>query len=254
MPLDYSHKSKKLTVLAINYADFVMTRHDQARAKHGGVRGTDGAMLTLPMLNLIGTKLSVSKDMMRIMKNLLLLSAALVSSGLCLAQDMGRVVSTTPVIQQVGVPRKVCSNEQVAVPQQKSGAGALMGAIAGGAMGNAVGGGGGKAAATMIGIFGGAVVGDRIEGAPETQVQNVQHCGMQTFYESRTVAYNVAYEYAGKHYSVQMPYDPGPSIALQITPIVSGARTAAPAVQEIGPEPVYVQPPVVEYRHGYRRY
>jgi len=188
------------------------------------------------------------------MKKLLLLSAALVSSGLCLAQDMGHVISSTPVIQQVGVPRKVCTNEQVAIQQPKSGAGALMGAIAGGAMGNAVGGGGGKAAATMIGIFGGAVVGDRIEGASETQVQNVQHCTMQTFYENRTVAYNVDYEYAGKHYSVQMPYDPGPSIALQITPVVSGARTASPVIQEVSPQQVYVQPAVIEYRQGYRRY
>ena len=188
------------------------------------------------------------------MKKILLLSAALIYSGLCLAQDMGRVMTTTPVIQQVGVPRKVCTNEQVAVQPPKSGAGALMGAIAGGAMGNAVGGGGGKAAATVLGIFGGAIVGDRIEGAPETQAQTVQHCTMQTFYENRTVAYNVAYEYAGKHYSVQMPYDPGPTIALQITPVVSGARPASPVMQEVNPQPVYVQPPVVEYRQGYRRY
>ena len=188
------------------------------------------------------------------MKKLLLLTAALVSSGLSFAQDVGRVMSTTPVIQQVGVPRKVCSNEQVAIQQPKSGAGALMGAIAGGAMGNAVGGGSGKAAATMLGIFGGAVVGDRIEGAPETQSQTVQRCSMQTFYENRTVAYNVAYEYAGKHYSVQMPYDPGPTIALQITPVVSGARTASPVMQEVSPQPVYVQPQMIEYRQGYRRY
>jgi uncharacterized protein YcfJ len=90
-------------------------------------------------------------------------------------------------------------------------------------MGNAVGGGSGKAAATMIGILGGAVVGDRIEGAPESQVQDVQRCRTQTFYENRTVAYNVLYEYADKHYSVQMPYDPGSTLQLQITPVVSGA-------------------------------
>ena len=188
------------------------------------------------------------------MKKLLLLAASLASSGLCLAQDMGRVISSTPIFQQVGVPRKVCTTEQVAVQQPKSGAGALMGAIAGGAMGNAVGGGSGKTAATMLGIFGGAVVGDRIEGAPETQIQNVQHCSMQTFYENRTVSYNVTYEYAGKHYSVQMPYDPGPSIALQITPVVTGTSTASPVMQEVSPQPGYSQPPVIEYRQGYRRY
>ena len=171
-----------------------------------------------------------------------------------MAQDMGRVISASPVIQQVSVPRKVCSNEQVTVQQPKSGAGALMGAIAGGAMGNAVGGGNGKVAATMLGIFGGAVVGDRIEGGPEAQVQNIQHCAVQNFMENRTVAYNVAYEYAGKHYSVQMPYDPGPSIQVQITPVIAGPQSAPPANAQGYPQPVYSQPPMVEYRQGYRRY
>ena len=161
------------------------------------------------------------------MKKLLLLSAALASSGLTLAQqEQARVVSTTPIIQQVTVPRQVCSPEQVTTQQPKSGAGALMGAIAGGAMGNAVGGGSGKAAATVLGLIGGAAVGDSIEGSPQSQTQTVQRCRMQNFYENRTVAYNVAYEYAGKQYSVQMPYDPGPTIALQITPVVSNSHIA----------------------------
>jgi uncharacterized protein YcfJ len=188
------------------------------------------------------------------MKKILLLSTALMSSGLCLAQDMGRVISAAPVIQQVSVPRKVCTNEQLSVQQPKSGAGAIMGAIAGAAIGNAVGGGSGKAASTMIGVLGGAVVGDQIEEAPAPQVQTAQRCSTQTFFENRTVAYNVAYEYAGKQYSVQMPYDPGPTIALQITPVISGSRTATPAIQEAIPQQIYVQPPIIEYRHGYRRY
>lgn len=165
------------------------------------------------------------------MKKLLLLSAALVSCGLSLAQEQGQVISSTPVVQQVAIPRQVCTNEQVAVQQSKSGAGALMGAIAGGAMGNAVGGGSGKAAATVLGIIGGAAIGDNIEGSPQTQFQNVQRCRTQTFYENRVVAYNVAYEYAGRQYSVQMPYDPGPNIQLQITPVISRSHgTAAGSV------------------------
>jgi uncharacterized protein YcfJ len=87
----------------------------------------------------------------------------------------------------------------------------------------------------MLGLIGGAVVGDSIEGAPQTQTQTVQRCRMQNFYENRTVAYNVAYEYAGKQYSVQMPYDPGPSIALQITPVISNSHTA-PAGAVIYPQ------------------
>ena len=152
------------------------------------------------------------------------------SCGLSFAQqEWARVVSTTPVIQQVTVPRQVCNTEQAVVQQQKSGAGALMGAIAGGAMGNAVGGGSGKTAATVLGIIGGAVVGDNIEGAPPAQVQNVQHCRMQNFYESRTVGYNVAYEYAGKQYSVQRPQAPGQRSLLQITPgVTNGSRPPPP--------------------------
>ena len=173
---------------------------------------------------------------MSTMKKLVLLSVALGTSGLSLAQqEQGRVISTTPIIQQVTVPRQVCSPEQVTTQQPKSGAGALMGAIAGGAMGNAVGGGNGKTAATMLGLIGGAVVGDSIEGAPQTQTQTVQRCRMQNFYENRTVAYNVAYEYAGKQYSVQMPYDPSPSIALQITPVISNSHPA-PAGTVIYPQ------------------
>jgi len=179
---------------------------------------------------------------MKIMKKLLLLPAALIASGLCLAQDVGRVISATPIIQQVGVPRQVCSTEQVAVQQQKSGAGAVMGAIAGGAMGNAIGGGAGKAAATMLGIIGGAVVGDRVEGAPMAQVQNVQRCTTQTFYENRPVAYNVVYEFAGKQYAVQMPNDPGPTISLQVSPVGAGAQMAPPEGNVTYLQPVYGQP------------
>ena len=168
----------------------------------------------------------VKTSKIRIMKKLLLFTAALAASGFSLAQELGRVTSTTPVIQQVSVPRQVCTTEQVAVQPSKSGAGALMGAIAGGAMGNAVGGGTGKTAATMLGILGGAVVGNNIEGSPQAQTQDVQHCRTQNFYENRTVAYNVSYEYAGKQYSVQMPYDPGPTIPLQITPVVSNPHGA----------------------------
>lgn len=176
------------------------------------------------------------------MKKLLLLSAALVSSGLCLAQEVGRVISSTPILQQVGVPRNVCATEQVTVQQPKSGAGAVMGAIAGGAMGNAIGGGGGKAAATMLGIFGGAVLGDRVEGSPVSQVQNVQRCASQTFFENRPVAYNVVYEFAGKQYAVQMPTDPGPTLLLQISPVGASTPMAVPPGSAAYQPPVYAQP------------
>ena len=111
-----------------------------------------------------------------------------------MAQEVGRVISSTPVVQQVGVPRQVCTTQPMAVNEPKSGAGALMGALAGGGLGNAVGQGGGKALATIAGVMGGAILGNSIEGS-NTQMQNVQNCNTQTFYENRTVGYNVVYEF-----------------------------------------------------------
>lgn len=178
-------------------------------------------------------------------KKLSLLSALLTVGGLSLAQDVGRVISSTPIVGQVGLPRNVCTTEQVSVAAPKSGAGALMGAIAGGAMGHAVGKGNGRAAATMIGIMGGAILGDNIEAQPMEQIRNVQRCSTQTFFENRTIAYNVVYEYAGKQYSVQMPTDPGPTVQLQITPIGASAPltpTVAPMAYQ---QPGYLQPSTI---------
>ena len=138
--------------------------------------------------------------------------------ALACAQEVGKVISAVQVIQQVAVPRQVCSQEQVAVQANKSGAGAAMGAIAGGAIGNQMGGGSGKTAATMLGIFGGAILGNNIEGAPAPQTQTVQNCTTHNVFENRVSGYNVTYEFNGKQYTVQLPRDPGPTIKLNVTP------------------------------------
>jgi uncharacterized protein YcfJ len=202
-------------------------------------------------------------------QRLSILALATASAGACLAQDVGRVISTQPVVQQVSVPQRVCSNQQVEVQQQKSGAGAVMGAIAGGAIGNQVGRGAGNAAATMIGIMGGAILGDHVEGAPPTQLQTVQNCTVQNTLENRTIGYNVVYEFGGKQYSVRMPNDPGPTIALQVSPIGApsqGLSSAAPQAYQQQPEyiqqapvvissqPVYVQPVYAQPVYGPRYY
>ncbi len=196
-----------------------------------------------------------------IMKNILLLSALTLASGLAAAQETGRVLSSTPIIQQVAVPRQVCNTQQVAVEPQRSGAGALMGGIAGGAMGNAIGGGSGRAAATMLGIVGGAILGDRIESPGPTQLQNVQSCNTQTFYENRTAGYNVVYEFAGKQYTTTMANDPGPTIPLHVSPVAGNNPPPVRApVQTISgdyyqpayTEPAYATPVVVQPAPYYR--
>ena len=147
-----------------------------------------------------------------------LAASGLLSLNASAADILARVITSTPVVNQVAVPRQVCSNQQIMTETPRSGGGALLGAVAGGAVGNAISNGGGRALATVIGLVGGAMVGDRVEGT-SNQVQNVQHCSTQTFYENRASHYNVVYEYQGTQYNVQMAQDPGPYVRLQVTPV-----------------------------------
>ena len=163
------------------------------------------------------------------MKPIALTSALLAVCSLAQAQEVGQVISRTPVYQQVAVPRQTCSQAPVAVQPQTTGAGALMGAIAGGAVGNSIGRGDGRALATMAGVIGGAILGDKIESPGAAQVQNQTTCTTQNVYENRLVGYHVVYEFGGKQYSVQLPQDPGPTIQLQVTPVGAPRSEADPA-------------------------
>jgi uncharacterized protein YcfJ len=170
---------------------------------------------------------------------------ALGATGLVQAQEaQARVISSTPVIQQVAVPRQVCQDEQVVVQGQKSGAGAIMGGIAGGALGNAIGNGNGRAAATVIGLLGGAMLGNNIEGGSPSGVQTVRNCSTQTFYENQTVAYDVVYELGDRQYRTQMQQDPGPFVRLNVTP-VDALPAPAPRGMNSVPRVIYQQPDVI---------
>lgn len=171
------------------------------------------------------------------MKKLVLFSILLGTAGLAASQEHGRVLSATPIVQQVAYPRQVCSNETVYSGQRNTGGGAVLGAIAGGAAGNAIGKGHGRAAATAIGVIGGAVLGNHIEGQGRPEYETVQRCGTETTYENRTVGYNVVYEYAGRQYTTQTATDPGRYIAVQVQP----AGNAAPYGQSYSTRPEYYE-------------
>ena len=95
-------------------------------------------------------------------------------------------------------------------------------------MGNAIGGGSGRDLATVIGIVGGAVLGNRIEGTRD-EVRTVQQCQTQTTYENRVLHYDVVYEYDGRRYSIKMLNDPGQFVRLQLNPVGALPGPAAPA-------------------------
>ena len=179
-----------------------------------------------------------------------LAAAALLAALPASAMDiMARVISSTPVVQQVAVPRQVCNNQQYLTEAPRSGGGALLGALIGGVAGNAIGSGGGRAAATALGLVGGAVVGDRVEGGGAQQVQSVQQCSTQTFYENRPWYYNVVYEYQGQQYNSQMVNDPGLYVRLQVSPV--GAVNNMPPVQPSQPQALQQQQNPIPVEQGY---
>jgi outer membrane lipoprotein SlyB len=80
-------------------------------------------------------------------------------------------VTHRPVAVAVAPARAVCANcgvvestREINTRAEGSGVGAAGGAVVGGLLGNQVGGGNGKTAATVVGAIGGAVIGNQIEG------------------------------------------------------------------------------------------
>jgi uncharacterized protein YcfJ len=189
--------------------------------------------------------------------SILFATLGLVAFG-AVAQEVGNVISSVPVIQQVAVPRQTCMPGVAQGQPMTSGMGGLAGGVAGAAIGSQIGGGAGTAAAMLIGTVGGALLGNNIEANNMRARQAAMPtCTTETTYENRTVGYNVTYEYAGRQYSVQMPYDPGPTLRLQVTPVAQGSSTpgmngtvSAPPVQGVaqvqGAQVVVASPVVVQ--------
>lgn len=67
-----------------------------------------------------------------LMKKTVLLTLLAGAACAATAQEQGRVLSSTPIVQQVAIPRQVCGTDTVYAGAPNSGAGAVMGAIAGG--------------------------------------------------------------------------------------------------------------------------
>ncbi|XAH22400.1 glycine zipper 2TM domain-containing protein [Xylophilus sp. GW821-FHT01B05] len=183
------------------------------------------------------------------MKTILAFTAVALAAGSAAAQtgprEMGRVLNTTPVVQQVAVPQQYCGTQPMLTQSQPSGAGAVIGAVAGGVLGNAIGHGSGRAAATALGVFGGAVMGNQVEANGSTRVQNVQNCVTQTAYENRTVGYDVTYEYAGRRYNTRMASDPGQWVPVQVGAASDNYQAPQQLAQDYGAQPAYSEPGVV---------
>ncbi len=183
-------------------------------------------------------------------------AALLAAAGVTMAQTgpanaYGVVISATPVVQQVTVPKQICTTTTTQYVQPNGG-GALVGALVGGVIGNQIGRGqhsDGRAVATVIGALGGGLVGNQIE----ANSYPTQSCHTKNVVENRTVAQNVLYEYAGQRYTVQMPaegtFRVGSQIALHVeAPAIQPVQTVTYTQPTyVRPQPSYIAAPTVYY-------
>lgn len=136
--------------------------------------------------------------------------------------NFAEVISVTPAMETVSVPREQCRDVLVEQPQPtkdpKQITGTVAGAVIGGVLGNQVGGGSGKKLATVGGAVAGGYAGNKIqeelqEGKTTQQLQ--QTC--ETVYDRREeqVGYDVTYRLEGEESVVRMDRHPGDRIPLK---------------------------------------
>lgn len=142
--------------------------------------------------------------------------------------DQARVRSVQPQYEAVTVPRQECTSQWVSesrrVEAPRGYGGALLGGVAGAVVGNQIGHGHGREAATALGAVIGAFAGDRVanrdragdryEQLPPRQVQT---CQTVNEVQQRITGYQVAYEYRGQQFSTVLPQDPGASLQVRVS-------------------------------------
>lgn len=154
------------------------------------------------------------------------------------AAEYGTVISSTPVTSSAPVLQRECIDEAAPAPRRSNGAGAVVGALFGAALGNAVGG-NNRTLATGVGMIAGAALGNHAEAQEAGRDAGaVQRCRDVTRTEQRVVAYDVVYEYQGVQRSVRMAQPPGDRILLDVQVMPAGAAVrpgpasyAAPAYE-----------------------
>jgi uncharacterized protein YcfJ len=140
--------------------------------------------------------------------------------------DNARVRTVDPQYETVSMPRNECSTQVVTEVQRTSApqqyGGAVVGGVAGALLGNQVGRGHGREAATAVGAVVGALTGDRIaNGDRQDQYvevpREVTSCRTVSDTQSRLTGYRVGYDYHGQHYTTFMRDNPGPNLQVRVS-------------------------------------
>ena len=128
--------------------------------------------------------------------------------------DYARVVETTPVYAE---SRQECWNPRTAAYEERRdrrsiGAGAAVGALAGGVLGHQIDQGEGTAAGAILG----GIIGHQIERQRDRDDDlDLSNCRI-TSYGTGVQGYDVRYRYAGNEYVTRMAYDPGQGRTLRL--------------------------------------
>lgn len=136
--------------------------------------------------------------------------------------DTARVISVTPQVERVNVPREECHTEYTRESYSNSGSrdigGAIIGGIAGGLLGSQIGKGSGRVAGAAVGAATGAIVGDRIDNSGQRSYGSrpVERCVTVDEWQTVTRDYLVTYRYDGREYTTVMPNDPGRNIRVRV--------------------------------------
>lgn len=168
------------------------------------------------------------------MKRFAIISLTMVFAAGVQAQsfnDVARVRTVNPQYENISVPRNECTDqwvtEQQPVASSRNYGGLALGGIAGAVLGNQVGGGRGRQAATAVGAVVGALAGEHLAnqnswgaGYPQASVpeqRRVQSCRTVNDVQSRLTGYQVEYEYRGQVYSTVTRENPGRTLPVRIS-------------------------------------
>ncbi|MDZ4140781.1 MAG: glycine zipper 2TM domain-containing protein [Methylotenera sp.] len=146
--------------------------------------------------------------------------------------DTARVLSVTPQMERVNMPRQECRTEYQQQSYNHGGnnsvAGALIGGIAGGLLGSTVGRGNGRVAAAAVGAGVGAIAGNNIANNQNnyrtTRTVPVETCYQVDNWQSVNAGYLVTYEYNGRNYTTVTEQHPGRYIDVNVV-IAPNSRT-----------------------------
>lgn len=138
------------------------------------------------------------------------------------APEQAEVLTVKDAMQTVSTPQQQCEQvlvqRQAPVQDERRVAGTVLGAVAGGLLGNQVGGGSGKKVATVAGAAAGAYAGNQVQknlqegdvtSATETRCKTVQKRSQ------KQVGYDVTYRFEGKEDTVRMSFKPGKYIPVR---------------------------------------